>query len=660
VKLAGPAGTRVTYSELKWMCACLAAALAPYVPSLPPWILIVVVVACATRLALAARGYAAPGRLVRYGIAGAAVLLLFIELHTFNGLAAGSALLSLVAGLKLLETQSRRDLYVVSFIVFFLCLAALLRSESFWLLLYLIGVSLLTSATLLRLTPTSPLPSWRRSLSYAGRIAAQSLPIALILWLFFPRLDSPFWRVPADTHAAESGLSDSMSPGDIVNLALSDEVAFRVRFEGRAPPISELYWRGPVLHDFDGQTWRRSGPSSAHAPSLAPEGPAYRYVLSLEPSPHNWIFTLDWPDRWDLAAASLTADSMLVQSSPLSRPIEVSATSHTHVHAAEPLADAVRQRDSRLPPGRNPRTLAFARELHRAHPITMDYAQAVLDLFHREEFFYTLEPPPLGADSVDEFLFDTKRGFCGHYASAFAALMRAAGIPARVVTGYQGGLYNSYGDYRIVHQSDAHAWDEIWIDGTGWVRIDPTAAIAPTRVERSVAEALATASAAGGWRRFSWLGDLRLELDALRQIWRQRILQFNQLSQQHLLAGLGIAEPDGQKIALTMAVGLVLGFAWLAWQIGREQRPEPKDPLVRAYDRLCRKLAAVGLKRLPHEAAVTFAARVGRERPDLGRTVAGLCYRYARLRYGPPCSRNAALSFAARVRAFHPQRAPPL
>ena len=244
MKLASASATHVTYPQLKSSCLCLALALAAYVAAVPIWILILVCAAGAIRLGLAARGYAAPGRAIRLAIAAAAVVLLFIELRTFNGLAAGSALLSLVAGLKLLETQSRRDLYVVSFIIYFLCLTALLRSESFWLLIYLAGVCWLTTASLMRLTPTSPLPGWRRSLSYAGRVSAQALPMALVLWLFFPRLDSPFWRMPADAHSAETGLSDSMSPGDIIKLALSDEVAFRVRFEGPEPPAAELYWRG--------------------------------------------------------------------------------------------------------------------------------------------------------------------------------------------------------------------------------------------------------------------------------------------------------------------------------------------------------------------------------------------------------------------------------
>ena len=453
-----------------------------------------------------------------------------MQLHTFNGVAAGSALLSLVAGLKLLETQSRRDLYVIALIIYFLSLAALLRSESFWLLAYLLGVSWLTTATLLRLTHSTQPSGWRRSARYAGRISAQALPLALVLWLFFPRFDGPLWRMPSDGRGAETGLSDTMSPGDITDLALSDDVAFRVHFNGLPPPAAERYWRGPVLHDFDGRTWRRSYAPRLTSAGLLPTGPGYRYVVSLEPHQHNWIFALDWPDGWNLSDAYLNSDYMLVRPALLSRPLDVSVSSHTHVQSAEPLSEAMRRRDIRLPAGRNPRTLQLALDLHRAHPNDLDYVAAVLDLFRRQPFFYTLEPPPLGLNSVDEFLFDTRRGFCGHYASAFAALMRAAGIPARVVTGYYGGTFNRFADYWIVSQSDAHAWDEVWIEGRGWMRVDPTSAIAPTRVQAGLAGSLAASSRfAAAWRQpFSWLSDARLQLDALRQLWRERILRFDQ------------------------------------------------------------------------------------------------------------------------------------
>ena len=448
-----------------------------------------------------------------------------------------------------------------------------------------------------------------------------------------------------------------MSPGDITDLALSDDVAFRAHFEGPAPPQDERYWRGPVLHDFDGRTWRRTVATRAEARPLVPLGTAYRYVVNLEPHQHNWIFALDWPDRWSLTDAFLTGDGMLVRPALLTRPLDATVSSHTHVRSEETLSEAVRRRDTRLPAERNPRTQAFALELRGRHPDPLDYVNAVLDLFRRQPFFYTLEPPPLGANSVDEFLFDTRRGFCGHYASAFAVLMRAAGIPARVVTGYHGGTYNRFADYWIVGQSDAHAWDEVWIDGRGWTRVDPTAAVAPGRVEPGAERSLTANSAlSGAWRRpLSWIADARLELDALRQLWRQRILSFDQHSQDELLSHLGIPEPDGQKIAMVMGAGLALVFVWLTWQIRREQRPDPKDPLLRAYRTLCRKLAAAGAPRRPSEGPESFAARLAMERPDLGARAALLLSRYSRLRYGVSRRPLRERWFTARVRAFRPR-----
>src|SRR6202035_5454420 len=243
--------------------------------------------------------------------------------------------------------------------------------------------------------------------------------------------------------------------------------------------------------------------------------------------------------------------------------IDVMATSYTRMQSSEPLSNPLRRRDTRLPPNRNPRTVRLAQTLRGEHPDEMEYVRAVLDMFTRQEFYYTLTPPKLADDSVDDFLFKTKRGFCGHYASAFATLMRAAGIPARVVTGYQGGTLNRFGDYWILRQSDAHAWTEVWIEGRGWLRIDPTSAIAPSRVERGLADAAsADEPLISRWhRRTPWLADARLRLDALREIWRERILLFDQDSQQKVLEWLNIPEPDGQELVmvLTAALCLVVG-----------------------------------------------------------------------------------------------------
>jgi transglutaminase-like putative cysteine protease len=645
---------RVTYEQLLGISGCLALALLAHISTLPLWVPAIVVACGLIRLGLARSGRGSPPGSVLAIIAVLTVPLLLVRFHTFNGLVGGTALLSVAAGLKLLETKARRDIYIITLIIYFVSLAALLEGDSFWLLAYLIGVCWLTTATLLRLTSSGPAPGWRRSLRYGGRVLLQALPLALVFWLLFPRFAAPLWRIPSDSQTAASGLSDTMSPGDITSLALSDEVAFRVRFAAATPPNRERYWRGPVLVVFDGHTWSRS-PSTQTAAALKPLGPGYKYTVMMEPHRHRWIFMLDWPSSWkNLPRAELSADYTLMQSEPLSRPVDVEGASYTQVQATEPLSVRMRSRDLRLPNDRNPRTQALARELRAAHADDMEYLQAVLAMFTQQPFFYTLNPPKLSDDSVDEFLFNTKRGFCGHYASAFAALARAAGIPARVVTGYQGGTLNPYGDYWILRQSDAHAWTEVWIEGRGWVRIDPTAAIAPQRVERGLADAAgADESSASVWqRRTRWFSGVRLRFDAVKEIWRERILDFDQDSQRKLLEFLKIPEPDGQKLVMVLAVAMSLVFAWLTWQVRRELSISSKDETARAYAKLCAKLAAAGVPRHAHEGAEAYALRVARQRPDLAGRVTGLCRQYSFLRYAPPSSSVTLGQFQAAVRAF--------
>lgn len=657
MKLAAAAATPVTYDQLKSLCACLALALAAHLSALPVWLIAIVCAAAAIRLGLAARGRTAPPHGLRLGIAAVSVALLLAQYRTFNGLVAGTALLALMAGLKLLETQSRRDFHIVVLIIYFLILAALLRSESFWLFGYLTAASWLTNAALLRLTGSTPPPGWQPAMRRAGRVLAQALPLTLIFWLFFPRFDGPLWQMREDRRGGESGLSGSMSPGDIADLAQSDEVAFRVHYIDATPPPLQRYYRGPVLHDFDGHTWRRGHSHPTRTPPLMPAGIAYRYTLSLEPHPYNWLFALDWPARWDMPGAVLTSDYTLVKPAPVSRPTDILAVSYSEARTSDTLDPEMRRRDMQLPPGRNPRSLLLAQQLRGMHPDDMNLARAVLDMFRRQPFFYTLRPPPLAQDSVDEFLFESRRGFCGHYASAFATLMRAAGIPARVVTGYQGGTFNRYADYWILRQSDAHAWNEIWIERRGWVRIDPTSAIAPERVERGLSGALAADEPlAGRWQRQSpWIADLRLRLDALGQQWRRRILGFDQKSQDRLLVQLHIPEPDGNKLVMVLALGLTLAIAWLAFQVRREMRPPVKDPMVRAYARLCGKMANIGIPRRLDEGAEAYAERVAGLRPDLAAPLKLLCRHYTELRYGS--NRNDAPAFISGVRAFRPRRA---
>jgi transglutaminase-like putative cysteine protease len=650
---------RLSFERLLSLSACLLLALLAHVSTLPIWVTIFVALCTTIRLALAWRGDGPPKRWLLLTVAVTAVILTLLRFRTFNGLPAGSALLCLMMGLKLLETSTQRDAYIVTMSIYFLCIAALLNSESFWLLGFLIVICWLTTATLLRLTTNQPAARWRPSLRYGLRLMLQAVPLMLIFWLLFPRLGGPLWSMPIDSDAAESGLGESMSPGDITQLAQSDEIAFRVRFLAATPPSEELYWRGPVFNDFNGRTWYGSMRAAQHEPQLKLQGPPYRYVVSLEPHQHQWVFALDWLHEASLARGTLTADHTLIAPFAVSQPVDVTATSYPHAEFPDPMSDRLRHRELASPEAANPRTRQLSKSLRAQHPSDMELVTAVLKMFNEQPYYYTLTPPKLSDNSVDEFLFETKRGFCGHYASAFAVLMRDAGIPARVVTGYQGGTFNRYSDYWIVRQSNAHAWDEIWIEGRGWVRIDPTASISPLRVERDISESVAADTAAvSHWRGHSrWLADARLRLDALRELWKERVLTFNQDSQERLMEWLHIPDPDGEKLVMVLAAALCAVLVWLTWQVRRELDPRAPDLAVRSYERLCAKLASAGLPRRAHEGAESYAARIATLRPDLAAQVGALCRYYSNLRFAPPSQLSAA-QFRAQVRAFRPRRPP--
>ncbi len=632
------------FDRWAWMGLCLMLALLPHARALPLWITLTAAGATAIRLFLAhARRNLLPPAL-RLTIAITAIALLFLQFHTFNGIDAGRALLALMAGLKLLEARNERDAHIIVFIVYFLCLTALLRDESFFMLLYLLAVAWISTAALGRLTVVEPGPGIRASAALAGKSLLLAVPLALALWLFFPRFSGPLWSLPESSENSRSGLGDRMSPGDISELALSDEVVFRVRFASAPPPAIQRYWRGPVLFDFDGRAWSRRDASFVLTSPLVPSGRSIDYVLSLEPHRKRWLFALDYATRWNAPRSFLSADYALMQTEPVTRSLDIEIRSDPLAHA-NALSATMHARDTRLPAQTNSRTRELAATLRAGAESDERYVNAVLKKFRDEPFYYTLTPPLLSTNAVDQFLFQSKRGFCEHYASAFAVLMRDAGIPARVVTGYQGGTYNRYTGSWIVRQSDAHAWNEVWLAGRGWVRIDPTAAVAPERVEVGSDSVARTAPAFARWTRMPWMADARLRIDAVRQWWRDAILSFDQASQMSLLRSLGLREPDARTLVLVLAITLGAVLAWLGWQL-RTLPARDHDALRTAFDRLCERLARVNLARAPHEPASLYAARIGRQRADLREGLERLCNAYNSLRYG------AAEVSAAQINEF--------
>jgi transglutaminase-like putative cysteine protease len=626
---------RESLYRVRWTLLALGAGVLPHVRYLPAWVSAAVVATGLWRLLIAHRQRPLPGRALRLLGAVLALIAVLATYRTVNGIEAGSALLALMAALKLLETRTLRDYVLLILIGCFLLLAAILRDQSLVLLPYYALATWLAVASLAAVTRSSAVMPWRRAVALSGRMLAYAAPLAAALFLLFPRVPGPFWALPSSSRAT-SGLGDEMTPGEISDLTLSDEPAFRVRFRGSVPAPIERYWRGPVMHDFDGYTWRRA--RGAFLPGQPPQfsGPRYEYRIMLEPNNRNWLFALDQPVAWrgdELVFQSF--DYQLQLARPVTQPLSYELASYTRHASGGPLPLSVRRHDTQLPQGRNPRTLAFAAELRASNPDDRAYVRAVLDVFARQGFTYTLTPPRLDFDSVDDFLFNTRRGFCGHYASAFTMMMRAAGIPARVVTGYQGGIFNRVGGYWYVSQADAHAWSEIWLDGSGWQRVDPTAVVAPERLEGELDPAFGDEAA--GTERWlgmaEWVRNLRFAWDAANTWWRDRVLEFDRFKQRELLERLGIPDPDWGKLGLLLAGALAVFFAWITLTLQRELRPRTRDPLLAVYGRFCRAAARQGVARRPDEGPVDFAARLKHALPGAQPSIDAFIDRFVRARY---------------------------
>jgi len=606
----------------------------------PVWTLAIALACAVWRLLIALGRLPAPQ--LRKGMRflfGAVTALLvggvLLSFRTLNGLAAGTALLTLMGALKLLESKSRRDDAIAIGVSLFLLLAAGLGNQTLLRLpLYLLLLWGACAAMMIVAHAGSTLPV-RAAMRLSARALLMAAPLAAACFLLFPRFSGQFWALPRGGEATV-GLSDEMSPGAIDKLVAEYDPAFRVRFEGPPPPPDARYWRGPVLNSFDGFTWRRAPRNYVSAP-LEFLGEPLRYRVTLEPTSRNWIFALDTVVDRPQRGMFMSHDRQITRPEPVYEAFSYDAVSHLETRATAPLSVLGRRYETELPSNRNPRALALARELRGTVASDAEYARVALDWFERNGLEYTLEPDPTGLDSVDSVLFDTKRGFCGHFASAYATLMRAVGVPARVVTGYLGGEWNPIGQYFIVRQSDAHAWTEIWLEGKGWTRIDPTAVVAPERLRAGLYDVLGDASAPVGLTlsRYAWLGSIARAWDGANQWWRDRVLDFNLRAQLGFLRNLGIEAPDWRHLGWGFAGALTLWLLWVAFTLRRSVARVKPDRIARAWLKATRKLAKVAPPRAASEGAMNYAARVAALHPAIAAEVRSVAERYTLLRFGP-------------------------
>lgn len=632
------------------LTACILMVSAPHSAHLPLWISTVCIALLAWRAYLTFSGSPLPARWLLLGITTACVLAIAITFHTLFGREVGVTLLILLVTLKLLELRSVRDATVLIYLSCFIIITNFFYSQSIPTALYMLATLLVIMATWVHMqTGTLAL---KPRLRIAGVLLLQAIPLSLIIFVLFPRVQGPLWGMPQDAYAS-SGLSDTMAPGTMSRLSLSDAVAFRVTFNGRVPNRDQMYWRGPVLWDFDGTIWKRGRNATRQPPLLTDATNPVNYTVTLEPHNKRWLFVLDMPEKISIPA-NLAPDFQVLSRKPVRARIRYEASSllSYRVNLNEPPQQL--QRALALPQGYNPQTRKLAAEWRASSNSDTALINTALAYFNQNGFEYTLEPPLLGMNSVDEFLFDSKKGFCEHYASSFVVLMRAAGIPARVVTGYQGGEYNELGGYYVLRQYDAHAWAEVWLRSRGWVRIDPTAAISPTRIQNGLNAALPGNDTLPFFARTQspFLLKLRLNLDALTNQWNQWVLGYDTERQFAFLTRMGMEDITWMKLAMNMLAGVaVLGGLFILVML-RRLSTRQRDAVQAAWLKACRKLEKAGLPRAPHEGPMDYADRIATVHPELAEDIYDLAARYASLRYGGEAEKDGLPAFRNAVHAF--------
>ncbi len=634
----------------------LAPALAPHVVELPAWITGWCVAMWAYAVAGTRRGWSPPGRF----------LLAALSIGGFGGALASFggafysqsyvAVLAVMASLKTMECRRYRDVMISLFLAYFLVVANLFYNDELAVTLYMFLSVLITTAVLVHVH--HPVGPPRLKVRLAGVILLQALPLTVILFYLFPRIEGNLWGL-TQNKSGMSGFSDRMSPGSIARVVENDEIAFRVRFEGPIPPPDQRYWRGLTFLQFDGRNWHKSLRRPIRDPEIAGTGEVV-YAVTLEPHDDHWLFALEMPAESPDDGFYMT-DYTLISREPVRKRMRYQVRSLVNPRTG-PMPGWERAA-LQLPRAGNPRARGLAEQWRTETADPRELADRALAHFRENSFFYTLEPPALGTHAVDDFLFETRRGYCEHYASAFAFLMRAAGVPARVVGGYLGGEINPYAEYMIVRQSDAHAWVEVHLSETGWTRVDPTSAVAPERVLQGMQEALSPEDLA---RLFSlpdlgavtdMLRSMNLGWDAVNAFWLLWVMSYTAEDQAGLLSRLGIDTDDmlwTAKVGILLAgsAAVLLGFFALLANLRRERSV---DPARRAYDRFCQKMARAGVVREASEGPRDFARRAAAARPDLAGTVDAVVNRYVQLRYGRPNGNDELLKGLEReVRKFSP------
>ncbi len=660
-----------------FLLGVIAMVVLPQVAHLPVWCSALVALVLIWRSALAWQSKPLPSHWWLALILVVAMAATWATHRTLLGRDAGVTLIVILLALKTLELRAQRDAFVVFFLGFFCMLSNFFFSQSlltaFAMLLALLG---LLTALVNAHMPVGK-PPLRTAAKIAGKMALLGAPIMLVLFMLFPRL-APLWGMPGDSSMGRSGLSADMRVGTIAKLALDDSIAMRIKFSQALPKSSDVYLRGPVLSAFDGREWlplrtspnvrsnRINAADKAEAAHLLVSGAPIDYEVTLEPQNKPWVFVLDAAVEAPVLAnytLRMTSDLQWLANRPLSELVRYQAQSYPQfTHGPQVLTqnlDLSLQDYIDLPAGFNPRTLQLAADMRRdpryASADTATLVAAVMQRLRTGGYEYTLEPGLYGNNTADEFWFDRKAGFCEHIASSFVVLMRALDVPARVVTGYQGGEFNALDGYWVVRQSDAHAWVEVWQAGS-WVRVDPTSAVSPQRIE-SMQRLTAPTGAFGGvmnsvlgnvWGTvgFNPLIQLRSVWDAVNNTWNQKVLNYTQAKQFELLKNLGFASPSWEDLSyVIIGVLLLVSLTASAWSLWEHRQ---HDPWLRLLGTVQMRLKALGIPVTPHTPPRELAQLASSHFGESASALHAWLIKLEGIRYAKPSSAAASTLAAAR------------
>ena len=615
----------------------------PHMQRVPPWLLAVFGVVLVWRIQVFRQRLRFPPKWMRLFMVCGGILGVLVYHGTVFGPDAGVALLITAYLFKQLEMYTRRDAFLVVILSFFVLATDFLFSTSLLTSIYVFAVMIVITATLIALNMTDTSIAVWKPLRTALVTVLQAVPLLLVFFFLFPRI-GPIWDLGMKSTIARTGLSDRMTPGDVAKLSQSTKLAFRVEFEGPIPQPRDRYWRALIFDRFDGQTWSAQGDSSniPYNPGyLRVTGEPLTYRVLLESTGNHWLPAIAWSELSGVkhrTSNSLVHYSSSVVDTPVSYQVE-SYLNYQYEMMGMP-RDLWRLYTT-LPPIGNQRSIEMGRDLYRnagGNPETM--AQAMMRMFGEQEFVYTLEPPKLSSDSIDGFLFNTKKGFCAHYSGAFVFMMRSAGIPARMIGGYQGGEAHPIGNYLLIHQYDAHAWVEYWVNGKGWVREDPTAAIAPHRIEMgSLRESLDELSLLDspfsrlGLRNLPLMGEIRMMLDYVDYLWFKNVVSFDSGAQTKLFQQLlGKVTPQGIAILLASCGGIVVLLLGL-WMLLTQKRLQKLDVADKLYVKFLHKLERKGVRREVGEGVLSFSVRAQGLYPEHSELINEISQLYSNVKY---------------------------